>query len=61
MPAILKRLMRHADISTTMGYYVDMDADEMASDLWAKFGTEIGNTFGNSGLGGRSSWLQQVT
>ncbi len=33
MPAVLKRLMRHADISTTMGYYVDMDADEVASDL----------------------------
>jgi hypothetical protein len=27
-----------------MGYYVDMDADEMAGDLWAKFGTENGNT-----------------
>jgi integrase len=55
MPAVLKRLMRHADIATTMGYYVDMDADEMAGDLWAKFGTETGNTLaagntlGNSG------------
>jgi integrase len=54
MPAVLKRLMRHADISTTMGYYVDMDADEMAVDLWAKFGTDTGNapaagnTLGNS-------------
>jgi hypothetical protein len=36
-------------ISTTMSYYVDMDADEMAGDLWAKFGTpETGNIFGNT-------------
>jgi integrase len=35
MPAVLKRLMRHADIGTTMGYYVDLDADDMADDLWA--------------------------
>jgi integrase len=54
MPAVLKRLMRHASIDTTMGYYVDMDADDMASDLWAKFGAEEGiaqavdNTSGNT-------------
>lgn len=44
MPAVLKRLMRHSSIATTMGYYVDLDADEMASDLWAKYGTATGNT-----------------
>ena len=26
--------MRHTDISTTMGYYVDLDADELAEDLY---------------------------
>ncbi len=31
---VLQRLMRHADISTTMRYYVDIDADDIASDLW---------------------------
>ena len=51
MPAVLKRLMRHADISTTMGYYVELDADEVAGDLWAKFG----NNPGNSGQKGQDS------
>ena len=45
MPAVLKRLMRHADISTTMGYYVDLDAGDLAAQLWAGFG----NTSGNNG------------
>jgi integrase len=35
MPAVLQRLMRHASIATTMTYYVDLDADEMADELWA--------------------------
>jgi integrase len=35
MPAVLRKLMRHADIQTTMSYYVDLDVDEMADDLWA--------------------------
>lgn len=32
---VLQRLMRHEDIQTTMRYYVDLDVDEMADDLWA--------------------------
>jgi integrase len=43
MPAVLKRLMRHADVATTMGYYVDMDCDDVAGDLWRDFGN-AGNT-----------------
>jgi integrase len=38
MPQTLKDLMRHADIATTMKYYVDLNADETASDLWKNFG-----------------------
>ena len=34
MPAVLRKLMRHASIETTMGYYVDLDVDDMADDLW---------------------------
>jgi len=34
MPAVLQKLMRHASIETTMRYYVDLDADELAEDLW---------------------------
>lgn len=40
MPAVLKRLMRHGEISTTMAYYVDLDADELAADLWRRFGSD---------------------
>ena len=36
MPAILQKLMRHANVQTTMQFYVDLDVDEMADDLWAK-------------------------
>jgi hypothetical protein len=38
--------MRHANIATTMVYYVDLDADEMAEDLWAD--CPAGNTNGNN-------------
>ena len=37
MPAVLKELMRHESIETTMKYYVDLDADEMA-DVKARGG-----------------------
>jgi hypothetical protein len=53
-PAILQKLMRHASIQTTMGYYVDLDVDEMADELWANHkpasnGPAFGNTSGNIG------------
>ena len=53
-PAILQKLMRHANIQTTMGYYVDLDVDEMAEELWANHrpatteNAAPGNTFGNN-------------
>ena len=37
-PAIIQRLMRHANIDTTMKYYLDQDADEVARELWQGFG-----------------------
>ena len=33
MPAVLQRLMRHASIDTTMGYYVDLDSDDVSDVL----------------------------
>jgi integrase len=48
MPAVLQRLMRHRSINTTMKYYVGIEADDVAADLWAKHGP-AGNTFGNNG------------
>ncbi len=54
-PAVLQKLMRHASIATTMGYYVDLDVDEMADELWANHGPATvknpvpGNSSGNNG------------
>ncbi len=52
MPAVLQRLMRHRQISTTMVHYVDLGADDVAADLWASHAKrpEIradGNNHGN--------------
>lgn len=33
-PLALKRLMRHTSIETTLRYYVDQDADDVAEELW---------------------------
>jgi integrase len=38
-PATLQLLMRHKSIETTMKYYVSQDADELADELWAEYGT----------------------
>ena len=46
MPAVLQRLMRHAEVATTMKYYVTMDADSVADELWGK-DWDSGNTYGN--------------
>ena len=50
MPAVLRRLMRHASIGTTMGYYVDLDSADVADQLWASYGNTpaAGNTAGNT-------------
>jgi integrase len=56
MPAVLRRLMRHSSIDTTMSYYVDLDAADVARELQAQFGGKAAetaapsNTSGNSGL-----------
>ena len=47
MPAVLQRLMRHASINTTMRYYVGIEADDVAAELWA-LDRASGNTFGNN-------------
>jgi integrase len=48
MPPALKRLMRHRDINTTLTYYVDQDAEDIAADLWAAYRKALGNTSGNT-------------
>jgi integrase len=49
MPAVLQRLMRHANIATTMAFYVDLDADEMADRLWASHRGEDENKTAGKG------------
>jgi len=55
MPAVLQRLMRHVHISTTMDFYVDLDAATVADELWSGWGETDGhrpvrgNISGNSG------------
>ena len=46
MPAVLRRLMRHKKIDTTLKYYVDQDVEDIATDLWAAYrkGNNPGNT-----------------
>ena len=49
MPAVLQRLMRHSNIATTMKFYVTMDADSVADELWGKgWGEKSGNTSCNN-------------
>jgi len=48
MPAVLQRLMRHRNIDTTMKYYVGIQADDVAADLWGKYHGGTGNSFGNT-------------
>lgn len=46
MPAVLKELMRHADISTTMAYYVGRSAEQTADLLWQTV-TRPGDSLGD--------------
>lgn len=43
-PATLQLLMRHRSIETTLKYYVEQDADEVADELWLNFSTAAGST-----------------
>jgi hypothetical protein len=44
MPTVLRELMRHIDISTTMKYYVGQNAESTADAVWAAQGNSSGNT-----------------
>jgi integrase len=50
-PATLQLLMRHEDIATTMAFYVALDADEVAEELWQQHGAEAANRQESGGLG----------
>jgi integrase len=52
MPQVLKELMRHKSIETTMKFYVGQNAEKTADALWLAYSqlreTDLGNTLGNS-------------
>jgi hypothetical protein len=37
---VLAKLARHASVAVTMQYYVGLDAQDVADDLWERFGGE---------------------
>ncbi len=43
---VLKRLMGHKDIQTTMKYYVHIDADEIADELGERWSGSVGTFVG---------------
>ena len=55
-PSVLKRLMRHRSIATTEAYYVQLDADELADELWADFGAAEGKTAAAGNTLGNTQW-----
>jgi integrase len=55
MPMVLQKLMRHDSIETTMRYYVDLDADEMAEELWKTETKVINTSINNPSLEGKKT------
>ncbi len=43
MPTVLRELMRHESIETTMQYYVGVNAEATADELWLALGNILGN------------------
>ena len=63
MPPELRELMRHADLSTTMAFYVGKSAESTAGALWSAYEAESpenGNTCGNSGPNKAESETQET-
>jgi integrase len=53
---ILMRLMRHENIQTTMSYYVSLECDEIAEQLWG-----VGSVFGSVAASGPETAGGQTT
>jgi integrase len=58
MPAVLKELMRHESIETTMKYYVGVNAEATADELWAAVGSTLGSTSHNGQNAGTQKPLE---
>ena len=42
-PLVLQMVMGHKSLTTTQQYYVSLDADEMARDIWRQYGGQNGD------------------
>ena len=42
-PAVLQKLARHSEITTTLRYYADLDAEDIGEELWATYGPKAGD------------------
>ena len=42
-PTVLQKLMRHANIQTTLKYYVAIESDDIAEELWKNFALVTAN------------------
>jgi len=54
MPAVLRKLMRHANVQTSMQFYVDLAAGDLARELYAQFGGKAADTAAPSNTPGNS-------
>ena len=63
MPATLQQMMRHADISTTMKFYVGADGQKAAAEIYAAFARQFGNTstLGNTSEKADSEASEELT
>lgn len=43
-PAVLQKLTRHSEITTTLRYYADLDAEDIGEELWATYGPKLDNS-----------------
>ena len=55
MPTILRELMRHESIETTMKYYVGVNAEATADELWKAVESNLGTKLGAKPITGQSS------
>jgi integrase len=44
--SVVRRLMRHASVTTTEAYYIDLDTDEISAGLWASHAPADNSTQG---------------
>ena len=60
MPTVLRELMRHESIETTMQYYVGVNAEATADELWRSVERSLGNTSGNTSAESETAEIENI-